>query len=113
LLIACAVVASCSRPRRPPPFRAPPTPVFTAVPPLPPGDPRLPRWEDECLGEPRSRYHDWIDVLVITPDNHCFKDKRRLSRPIVFDAACEAAGPRMCGTAIQCPAPGTSLGPAC
>ena len=113
LFFACALVASCSRTRRAAPYGATPTPVFTAVPPLPPGDPKLPRWENECLGEPRSPYHDWIDVLVITPDNLCFKDKRRHSRRIVFDAECESAGPSMCGTAIQCPAAGTPLGPGC
>ena len=81
------------------------------MPPLPRGDPKLPRWEDQCLGEPRSRYRDWVDVLVITPDYRCFKDKRRGSRQIVFDDACMSKGPSMCGQPIQCPPAGAYLVP--
>jgi hypothetical protein len=103
------MLVSCGRLRRPTPDAgAPPPPVvFIAVPPLPVGDPTLPEWRNLCLGEPRSRYTDWVDVLVITPDHRCFKDKRRASPQIVFDDACNPSTD--CGRPIQCPAAGAPL----
>ena len=97
---------------------APPGPLgapiaLTAVPALPPGSPADPTWDNLCIGNPRSRYMDWGDVLVVTPGGRCFKDKRRSSPRIVLDVRCGNAGELPCGRAIQCPPPGSPLRNAC
>jgi hypothetical protein len=106
-LVALSSSSSCSRHSSSPPDAG--ALVFTAVPPLPAGDPKLPRWEEQCMGEPRSRYTDWVDVLVVTPDHRCFKDKRRASPQVVLDTECLSDA--RCGVPIQCPPAGAPLVP--